>query len=135
MADNSTKPVQDLKTGDTILDGHLQPVKVLGLFKNLLGQRQLWQFIPDGPVFTEEHQFVMNLEEGQVGVYKKHALIRENPHLEAESDKILYLNDLDNLLQYKFGKITKVECLNLSPIFFAKSIVSFTFCHSLKTLF
>merc|ERR1712241_1667207 len=49
----------------------------------------------------------MNLEEGQVGVYKKHALIRENPHLEAESDKILYLNDLDNLLQYKFGKITK----------------------------
>jgi len=80
------------------------------VYKNLLGQRQLYQFVPNGPVFTGEHQFVMNLEDETVGVRDKHALIWENPHLEAETNNIHELNSINYLLQYKYGHILKVSC-------------------------
>jgi len=114
MADYSTKAVQDLKKGNSILNGQLQPVKVLGVFKNFLGSRQMYQFAPNGPIFTGEHQFVSNLEEGEVGVRDRYALITENPYLEEESDNIKHLSDLYSLLQYKedmygYGQIIKAD--------------------------
>ena len=120
MADYSTKAVEDLKPGDSILNGYLQPVKVLGVFQNFLGQRKLYQFVPDGPVFTGEHQFVKNLEKGEVGVRDKHALMWENPHLEQDSAKIYPLNELGSLLQYKDLRITQVMfelCHKSSAVF------------------
>jgi len=103
MADYFTKFIEDLKPGQLILDGHLLPVEVEEVFSNFVGDGQLYQFAPNGPVFTEDHQFISNLEQGHVGVVSKSQAMSLNPHL--DESKILNLEDLDSLLQLKNGKI------------------------------
>jgi len=105
MADYSTKSIEDLKPGQLILDGHLQPVEVVDVFSNFVGDNQLYQFAPNGPVFTEDHQFISNLEQGQVGVVSKSGALSLNPNL--DESKIHNLKDLYSLLQLKDGNIIK----------------------------
>ena len=81
MADYSLKSVQDLAIGDLVFDGHLNTVEVLAIGKNYLDERKMYQFGSDGPVFTADHQFYSNIDNGQVGVFSKTALFRENPQL------------------------------------------------------
>jgi len=103
MADYSTKSIEDLKPGQLILDGHLQPVEVVEVFSNFVGDNQLYQFAPNGPVFTEDHQFIRNLEQGQVGVVSKSVALSLNPNL--DESKIHNLKSLHSLLQLKDGNI------------------------------
>jgi len=104
MADYSTKAIEDLKSGEFILDGHLHPIEVVEVFSNHVGANQMFQFAPNGPVFTEDHQFLSNLDQGHAGVVSKKALFSQSPQLE-ESNTIHNLDEMESLLQFKDGNI------------------------------
>jgi len=105
MADHSTKSIENIKPGEFILDGHLKPVQVIEVFKNFLGNNQLHQFYPHGPVFTKSHQFLSNLEQGQVGVMDKETLLTESPQMEEST--IHNLKEMESLLQFKDGNVVQ----------------------------
>ena len=67
----SLKQIQDVQPGDLILDGNLKSVHVIATNPTFLGDRNLYQFSPNGPVFTSEHQFYSNLTTAQIGVMSK----------------------------------------------------------------
>ena len=64
------------------MDGNLKPVTVLAANSTFLGSRDLCQFNNNGPIFTPEHQFYIDLSLGQVTVVSRPALFIENPQLE-----------------------------------------------------
>ena len=108
MKDYSTKRIEDIRAGDVILDARLQPATVLTVITNFLGNRQLYQFFPNGPVFTPEHQFLSDLKTKRVGVVSKNALFSESPQLEeTEGENILEFQHLYNILQLKNGNISQ----------------------------
>ena len=39
MADFSSKPIEELQSGDVILDGHLNPVEVITVISSFLGKK------------------------------------------------------------------------------------------------
>ena len=104
MANYSVKQIKDIQTGDLILDGNLKPVKVIATNPTFLGNRKLYKFSPNGPVFTPEHQFYSNLTTGQIGVMSKQELYIENPQM-AENDQVYEFDQLSNLLQFQNGKV------------------------------
>ena len=110
MEDFSNKVIRDIKVGDVILDGHLNPVSVMAINSSFLGFRKLFQFNQDGPVFTPEHQFYSNIKSGEVAVVSVKDLLLENPQLE-ERPGIHSLDDLNSILQYnmKTGKVDLEE--------------------------
>ena len=108
MADYSLKQIQDIQPGDLILDGNLKPVHVIATNPTFLGNRKLYKFSPNGPVFTPEHQFYSNLTTGQIGVMSKQELYIENPQME-ENDQVYELDQLSNLLQFQNGKVVQKD--------------------------
>ena len=114
MKDFSRKPIDRIKENDNILDGNLQPVKVLNVVKHFLQDTPLFKFYPRGPVFTPDHQFLSNLERKEVGVVSKNALFLQQPQMEDFGKKIHELKDLKS-------KILNVD--NLSYNFFVKFTV------------
>ena len=101
MANYTTKCIKNLKPGEMILDGHLQPVEVVQVFPNFLSDKSLYQFAPNGPVFTEEHEFVSNLEQGHIGVVSK----RNLGSLPQAAEKISFLKEMTTLMQFKNGSM------------------------------
>ena len=108
MANYSVKPIQDIQTGEFILDAYLKPVQVIATNPTFLGDRKLYQFSPNGPVFTPEHQFYSNLTTGQIGVMSKQELYIENPQME-ENDQVYEFDQLSNLLQFQNGKVVQKD--------------------------
>lgn len=73
----------------------------------------MYQFLPSGPVFTHEHQFLSNLTNAKVGVVSKEALISQHPQL-ADAD-IIVMDKMDKLLQLNsHGNITP-ETFEIAP--------------------
>ena len=105
MANYATKYIKNLKPGEMILDGHLQPVEVVQVFSNFLYDKSLYQLAPDGPVFTEVHEFVSNLEQGHIGVVSK----RDPGPLPQAAEKISFLKEMTTLLQFKNGSMTEAN--------------------------
>jgi len=104
MANYSSKSIEALRPGEIILDGNLQPVKVVHILSNFLGHHQpLYQFLPDGPIFTIEHQFLSNLELGHVGVVSKEELFLQDPTL--MESKVHSLEGMKTLLQFQDGLV------------------------------
>ena len=97
LEDFTTKDVSAVKTGDIILDQNLQPVRVIGCNFTYLGNRSLYSFSDDGPIFTGEHQFVS--ADGGTLVVDLQALHEENPQLKEED--VHEMNDYSRLLQFK----------------------------------
>ena len=108
MANYSLKQIQDIQHGDLILDGNLKTVHVIATNPTFLGDRKLYQFSPNGPVFTPEHQFYSNLTTGQIGVMSKQELYIENPQME-ENDQVYEFDQLSNLLQFQNRKVVQKE--------------------------
>ena len=106
MAYYSVKQIKDIQTGDFILDGNLKLVQVIATNPTFLGGRKLYQFSPNGPVFTPEHQFYSNLTTGQIGVMSKQELYIENPQME-ENDQVYEFDQLSNLLQFQNGNVVQ----------------------------
>ena len=98
MADGSEKPIESIQKDDLIIDGNLQPVRVLALVTNFLGYRQLFQF-KNGPIFTPEHMFYAAIDKPEIGVVSKEALIQEMP--QTEEWNVKPLEELEQLLQYQ----------------------------------
>lgn len=114
MSDMSTKAVQDLRSGDLIMDGNLENVEVLYVGKNYLGDRTLYQFGTDGPIFTPEHVFVSNLEKNVRGVVSKGDFFREKPQFEhLDNINVFNFDQLDTLLQVVNGSNLVSESFNL----------------------
>ena len=67
MDDKTTKAISKIQSGEVILDGNLQPVTVLSVVKNFLYNRQLFE-LKDGPIFTDEHLFYVDLEKNELGM-------------------------------------------------------------------
>ena len=107
MADGSEKPIESIQKDDLILDGNLQTVRVLALVTNFLGYRQLFQF-KNGPIFTPEHMFYASIDEPEIGVVSKEALIQEMP--QTEEWNVKPLEELELLLQYQ-NKIVSAKVL------------------------
>ena len=63
----NTKAIMDVRVGDVILDGGLNPVDVLSVVTNYLYDRRLYEF-KDGPIFTEDHLFYSDLENEKLGI-------------------------------------------------------------------
>ena len=66
MENYTSKPITEIKHGDMILDGNLNPVLVNSVITNYLYDRKLYVF-KDGPVFTEDHLFYSNMETEELG--------------------------------------------------------------------
>ena len=62
------------------------------------------QFIPNGPVFTYEHQFLSDLQNMEIGVVSKKALVSTQPQFEEANVK--ELQEIENVLQLIDGNIT-----------------------------
>ena len=108
MKDFTTKKIEDIETGDVILDAKLQPVIVVSVISSYLDNGDLYQFYPNGPVFTPEHQFLSNLETRKVGVVSKDALFSQQPQIAEVEDNIHEFKNMnDGLLQFKNGNITQ----------------------------
>ena len=106
MADYSTKPIKDIKAGDTIMDGNLNPTTVLAANSSFLGSRNLYQFNQQGPVFTPEHQFYIDLSLGQVAVVSRPALFNENPQLEERP--VFEMHQCSTMLHFNGNQVLKV---------------------------
>ena len=66
MADGSQKEIKDILIGEEILDGALEPQKVVSVVRNYLGERSMYMF-EGGPTFTPEHQFYLDMENVDIG--------------------------------------------------------------------
>ena len=82
MDDFTTKDASAIKKGNIILDHNLKPVMVIGCNFTYLGNRSLYSFGYNGPIFTGEHQFVS--ADGGTVVVDLNALYEENPQLKEE---------------------------------------------------
>ena len=103
MSDFSTKSIKEIKRGDEILDGSLNPVTVNAINTSFLGPRKMYQLNENGPIFTPEHQFYTHLGHGHVGVVSRTALLKENPQLE---ERIIFeMEELKTLLQFEEGQV------------------------------
>jgi hypothetical protein len=126
MEDYTTKKIEEIIPGDVILDAKLQPVIVMTVLSNYLDNGDLYQFYPNGPVFTPDHQFVSNLERKEVGVVSKEALFSQLPQIAEVGDSINEFTNMEGLLQFKNGNITHdkfnvvpYEKMNTSTIVYA----------------
>ena len=80
MENYTSKPITEVKHGDMILDGNLNPVLVHSVITNYLYDRKLYTF-KDGPVFTEDHLFYSNMETEELGnieILSFHSSLRFN---------------------------------------------------------
>ena len=112
MADYSTKQIKDIKAGDIIMNGHLNPTTVLAANTSFLGYRNLYQFNQQGPVFTPEHQFYIDLPLGQVAVVSKPDLFNENPQLEERP--VFEMSECSTMLYFNGNEVLKVP-FELNP--------------------
>jgi len=106
MADFSSKPIEDIQVNDVILDGNLNKVNVVHVIKHYLSSTKLFQFYPDGPVFTADHQFLLNLETQNVGVVSKDYLFKLQPQMEEFGEMVHEFKYTDSVLQYENGSIS-----------------------------
>ena len=81
LANYTTQAIKYLSKGDMILDGKLQPVKVLAIGFVYLRANDLYKFEPSGPIFTRDHQFFVSLNKKMMGVVSLSALVEGNPQL------------------------------------------------------
>ena len=100
------KKIEDIQVNDVILDGHLNKVTVVHVIKQHLASTELFKFQPHGPIFTADHQFLVDLEKKHVGVVSKDHLNRIQPQMEEFSEMIHEFQNMENLLQFKNGSIS-----------------------------
>jgi len=106
MHDHSTKRIENIQVNDVILDGHLTEVTVVHVIKHYLSSTELFQFYPNGPIFTKDHQFLSNLETQNVGVVSKDFLFAIQPQMEEFSNMVHEFKDMEKVLQFKNGSIS-----------------------------
>ena len=99
MANYTAKAIKSIVKGNIILDGNLKPVKVLAIGSVFLGTNELYKFEPNGPIFTKDHQFFLDLKEGMTGVVSLSTLIEENPQL-SNSTNHVSLTHVKKCLQF-----------------------------------
>jgi hypothetical protein len=105
MDDYSTKHIENIQVNDGILDGNLNRVVVVQIAKHYLSTTKLFQFLPNGPIFTADHQFLSNMETQNLGVVSKDKLFELQPQMEEVSNMVHELKDMENILQFKNGSI------------------------------
>lgn len=130
MDDYSTKRIDNLHVNDVILDGNLNKVTVVHIIKHYLSSTQLFQFQPDGPIFTADHQFLSNLETQNVGVVSKDVLLTLQPQMEEFSHMVYEFKNMENVLQFKNGTISP-GLFEVAP--FNKEIDPHTLIYALLT--
>ena len=74
LENGNTKAISDVKIGDVILDGSLNPVTALSVVTNYLYDRTLYEF-ENGPIFTEDHLFFSDIENEKLGKYFCYAIV------------------------------------------------------------
>ena len=95
-----------MQVNDVILDGNFNQVTVLHVIKHYLSSAELFQFQPNGPIFTPDHQFLSNLETQNVGVVSKDYLFTQQPQMEEFGIMVDELNNMEKVLQFKNGSIS-----------------------------
>ena len=106
MHDHSTKQIENIQINDVILNGNLNEVTVVHVIKHYLSSTELFQFYPNGPIFTKEHQFLSNMETQKIGVVSKDYLFAIEPQMEEFSNMVHELKDMEKVLQFKNGRIS-----------------------------
>ena len=87
LANKTMKKICEIKVNDQILDRYLQPQKVIGINYTYLGDRNMYQFANDGPLFTADHQFYTSMDTSTTVVASLEVLLKENPQLVGEDIK------------------------------------------------